>query len=75
MGLSIARDPVIYGMIMLELAFLYDRRIRRQHARLTNATSRALVLERVAFGLRRPKGNGSDDNFLRKIRNQVKLAP
>src|SRR5277367_4617599 len=31
--------------------------------------------ERAAFGLRRPKGNGSDDNLLQKIRNWVKLAP
>ena len=33
------------------------------------------VLGRAAFGLRRPKGNGSDDNLLQKIRNQVRLAP
>jgi hypothetical protein len=33
-----------------------------------------LKLERGAFGLMRPKGDGSDDNLLQKIRNQVKLA-
>jgi len=32
-------------------------------------------LERVAFGLKRPKGNGSDDNMLQKLRNRVKLGP
>jgi hypothetical protein len=33
----------------------------------------ALALDRAAFGLRRPKGNGLDDNPLQKIRNNVKL--
>jgi hypothetical protein len=32
-------------------------------------------LERVAFGLRRQKGNGADGNLLQKIRNRIKLAP
>jgi hypothetical protein len=27
------------------------------------------ALERVVFGLRRPKGNGSDDSSLQEIRN------
>jgi hypothetical protein len=34
----------------------------------------ALALDRAAFGLRRPKGNGLDGNLLQKIRNNVKLA-
>jgi hypothetical protein len=34
----------------------------------------ALTLEPSPFGLMRPKGDGSDDNLLQKIRNQVKLA-
>jgi hypothetical protein len=32
-------------------------------------------LERAAFGLRRLKGNGSDDNLLQKIRNKIKFGP
>ena len=32
-------------------------------------------LERVAFGLRRPKGNGAGGNPLQKIRKQIKVAP
>jgi NAD(P)-dependent dehydrogenase (short-subunit alcohol dehydrogenase family) len=39
------------------------------------ATPRGISLERVAFGLRRPKDKGPEDNFLQRIRNLVTLVP
>jgi hypothetical protein len=46
----------------------------RNHAKTQNTSDflgdfLSNLLERVAFGLRRPKGNGSDDNLLEEIRN------
>jgi hypothetical protein len=52
------------------------RRGRSEDPRLLEArSSDPPALERVAFGLRRQKGNGADGNLLQKIRNGIKLAP
>jgi hypothetical protein len=51
----------------------HDRALRIVASDYLNSPSSRIRAS--CFGLRRPKGTGSDDSLLQKIRNQVKLAP
>jgi hypothetical protein len=68
----------------LETAYIANFSLRLPHVPATvsryllaslPAQIRCMIVDRWRGPLRRPKGNGSDDNMLQKIRNQVKLAP
>jgi hypothetical protein len=74
----VPRDEAVTGnpAVLIETGKAFELlagQVKGNSARLGPEVE-AASLERAAFGSRRPKGNGSDDNFLRKSRNQIKLA-